>query len=87
MANPLTGWRVNPAEITTTGHDLRRPECVLAEKSGDLWCADLRGGVMHIRPDGSQEIDQSAQRRRTFRGPKPVDRRQWRILDAQRPLL
>ncbi len=71
MANPLTGWRVNPAEITTTGHDLRRPECVLAEKSGDLWCADLRGGVMHIRPDGSQESISPRNGGGPFAGPSP----------------
>ena len=56
MNNPLKGWQVDPAAITTTGVDLRRPECVLAEPSGDLWIADLRGGVMHIRPDGTQRL-------------------------------
>jgi gluconolactonase len=56
MANPLTGWRLDPAEITTTGTDLRRPECVLAEPAGTLWAADLRGGVLRIDPDGSQQV-------------------------------
>lgn len=56
MSNPLRGWRVDPAEITLTGHDLRRPECVLAQPSGDLWVADLRGGVLHIAPDGDQRV-------------------------------
>lgn len=71
MANPLKGWRVNPADITTVGHDLRRPECVLAEKTGDLWCADLRGGVMHIRPDGSQEVIAPRNGGGPFAGPNP----------------
>ena len=55
MRNPLLGWSVDPAEITLTGSGLRRPECVLAEPSGDLWVADLGGGVVRIRPDGGQE--------------------------------
>ncbi len=37
-------------------HDLQRPECILAERDGTLWSADARGGVVHIRPDGNQEI-------------------------------
>jgi sugar lactone lactonase YvrE len=53
--NPLVGFAVSRADITLTGTGLRRPECVLAQPSGDLWVADLGGGVVHIRPDGSQE--------------------------------
>ena len=56
MSNPLKGWSVNPAEITLTGTGLRRPECVLAQPSGDLWIADLGGGVVHIAPDGDQSV-------------------------------
>lgn len=56
MNNPLAGWKVDPAEITLTGSGLRRPECVLASPSGDLWIADLGGGVCHIAPDGHQEV-------------------------------
>jgi gluconolactonase len=56
VTNPLRGWAVDPAEITLTGTGLRRPECVLAQPSGDLWVADLRGGVVHIAPDGHQEL-------------------------------
>ena len=56
MSNPLHGWSVDPAEITLTGIDLRRPECVLAQPSGDLWAADLRGGVVHIAADGAQTV-------------------------------
>jgi gluconolactonase len=54
--NPLIGWQVDPATIRTIGHDLSRPECILAEADGSLWSADGRGGVMHIRPDGSQQL-------------------------------
>ena len=56
MSNPLYGWRLDPADISTTGIDLRRPECVLAERNGTLWAADLRGGVLRIDPDGSQHV-------------------------------
>jgi gluconolactonase len=54
-SNPLVGWSLDPADITLTGTGLRRPECVLAQPSGDLWVADLGGGVVLIRPDGRQE--------------------------------
>jgi hypothetical protein len=33
-----------------------RPECVLANAAGDLFTADWRGGVAHLRPDGSQVL-------------------------------
>ncbi|MBW8637783.1 SMP-30/gluconolactonase/LRE family protein [Hoeflea sp. WL0058] len=54
--NPIKGFVVDPAEIRTIGHDLQRPECILAEPDGSLWSADARGGVVHIFPDGRQEI-------------------------------
>jgi len=38
------------------GSGLVRPECVLANATGDLYSADWRGGVAHIRPDGSQAL-------------------------------
>lgn len=31
------------------GSGLHRPECVLATATGDLYCADWRGGVAHLR--------------------------------------
>lgn len=38
------------------GAGLSRPECVLATRRGDLFTADWRGGVAHLRPDGSQAL-------------------------------
>jgi sugar lactone lactonase YvrE len=38
------------------GSGLVRPECVLANAAGDLYTADWRGGVAHIRPNGSQAL-------------------------------
>lgn len=42
--------------VQWVGAGLVRPECVLATASGDLFTADWRGGVAHIRPDGSQDL-------------------------------
>ncbi len=53
--NPMLGFRVDPSEIRYIGHDLQRPECILAEPDGTLWAADARGGVVKILPDGRQE--------------------------------
>lgn len=55
-ANPLLGWTVDRSTIRTLGTDLQRPECILAESDGTLWSADARGGVMCIRPDGTQSL-------------------------------
>ncbi|CAN0358666.1 unnamed protein product, partial [Phaeothamnion confervicola] len=44
------------ASLAFTGSDLVRPECVLATATGDLYCADWRGGVAHLRPDGSRAL-------------------------------
>lgn len=54
--NPLSGFQVDRADIQYIGHDLQRPECILAEPDGTLWSADARGGVVKILPNGSQKI-------------------------------
>ena len=54
--NPLANFRVDPAAVSRIGHELQRPECVLAERDGTLWAADARGGVMRIASDGSQQL-------------------------------
>ncbi len=56
MTNPLDGFTVNRADIGYVGHDLQRPECILAEPDGTLWSADARGGVMRIAQDGTQRF-------------------------------
>ena len=56
IANPLKDWRLDRANVRTIGHDLQRPECILAERDGTLWSADARGGVMRINPDGAQQL-------------------------------
>ena len=54
--NPLDGFTVDRASIRYIGHDLQRPECILAEPDGTLWSADARGGVMRIAADGTQTM-------------------------------
>jgi gluconolactonase len=56
VTNPLRGWRVDRSSIAFVGHDLQRPECILAEPDGTLWTADARGGVVRIDPDGTQTL-------------------------------
>lgn len=55
-SNPIDGFRIDRDSITYVGRELQRPECVLAERDGSLWSADARGGVVHIRTDGSQSL-------------------------------
>lgn len=54
--NPIDGFTVTKDDLWFVGHDLQRPECILAEPDGSLWSADARGGVVHIRPDGTQAL-------------------------------
>ncbi|PZN98847.1 MAG: hypothetical protein DCF30_13155 [Hyphomicrobiales bacterium] len=44
------------SEVSLLGEGLVRPECVLATKAGDLYTADWRGGVAHLKPDGTQAL-------------------------------
>jgi hypothetical protein len=69
--NPLHGWQVDRARIRTVGHDLQRPECILAERDGTLWAADARGGGGGGAPGGTPA-------RGAPRGPPPpTARRPW----------
>src|SRR5215467_9601606 len=52
--NPLDGFEIDRSRLKYIGSDLQRPECILAERDGTLWSADARGGVVQIRPDGTQ---------------------------------
>src|SRR5215472_3772856 len=54
--NPILDFGIDKDKLQYVGHDLQRPECILAERDGVLWSADARGGVMRIAPDGSQNI-------------------------------
>lgn len=54
--NPILDFDIDTSAIRYVGHDLQRPECILAEPDGTLWSADARGGVVRIHRDGSQQI-------------------------------
>ena len=54
--NPILDFDIDTSAIRYVGHDLQRPECILAEPDGTLWSADARGGVVRIDQDGSQQI-------------------------------
>jgi len=53
-AIPIKKFRLDLSELTYTGHDLVRPESILAKPNGTLWVSDGRGGVTRIDPDGQQ---------------------------------
>jgi gluconolactonase len=54
--NPILDFGIDKSSMGYVGHDLQRPECILAERDGTLWSADARGGVVRISPDGDQSI-------------------------------
>ncbi len=54
--NPIKDFEIDKSAIRYIGHDLQRPECILAERDGTLWAADARGGVARLQPDGTQTI-------------------------------
>ena len=54
--NPILDFQIDRHSIQFVGHDLQRPECILAEPDGTLWSADARGGVVRMTPDGQQRI-------------------------------
>ena len=52
---PIKEFRLNLSDLTYTGHDLVRPESIIAQPDGTLWTSDGRGGITRIHPDGNQE--------------------------------
>jgi sugar lactone lactonase YvrE len=54
--NPTLDFGIDQSAVRYAGHDLQRPECILAEPDGTLWSADARGGVMRTAGDGTQRI-------------------------------
>ena len=53
---PIKEFRLELSELTYTGHDLVRPESILAQPNGTLWISDGRGGVTRLDPDGQQQF-------------------------------
>lgn len=57
LANTATGETLPALDaLGVRGSGLVRPECVLATSAGDTYCSDFRGGVTHLRADGSQAL-------------------------------
>ena len=54
--NPVLNFEIDKSRIQYIGKDLQRPECILAERDGTLWSADARGGVVQLKPNGTQQI-------------------------------
>lgn len=54
--NAVETQRFHLDDVQWVGQGLHRPECVLATATGELYCSDWRGGVMHISADGDQRL-------------------------------
>lgn len=52
----MSDFSISLDDVRFVGKDLCRPECVLCTAAGDLFTADWRGGITHLRPDGSQTL-------------------------------
>jgi gluconolactonase len=53
---PIKEFRLDLSDFTFTGHDLVRPESIIAQRDGTLWVSDGRGGVTRIDADGEQHF-------------------------------
>src|SRR5579859_6566761 len=53
---PIKEFRLDLSELTFTGHDLVRPESIIAQRDGTLWVSDGRGGITRIAADGQQQF-------------------------------
>jgi gluconolactonase len=51
----IAKFKLETDSFRSIGHDLSRPECIIAEPDGTLWISDDRAAVTCIRPDGSQQ--------------------------------
>jgi gluconolactonase len=56
LSNPILDFGIDRDALQYVGHDLQRPECILAERDGTLWSADARGGVVRIDSGGRQHL-------------------------------
>lgn len=66
--NPILDFGIDTASIRYIGHDLQRPECILAERDGTLWSADARGGVVRLDAAGQTIITQQQSAHFTLAG-------------------
>lgn len=55
-AVPIKEFRLDLGDLSYTGHDLVRPESVVAQPDGTLWISDGRGGVTRLDAHGDQQF-------------------------------
>ena len=53
---PIKEFRLALSDLAFTGHDLVRPESIIARPDGTLLVSDGRGGITRVDPDGSQHF-------------------------------
>ncbi len=53
---PIKEFQLALSDLNFKGHDLVRPESIIAQPNGTLWTSDGRGGVTRINPDGTQQF-------------------------------
>ncbi len=53
---PISEFRLELSDLSFTGHDLVRPESIIAQQDGTLLTSDGRGGITRISPNGEQEF-------------------------------
>ena len=51
-----TTFRITLSDLQFLGRDLARPECVVTTATGDVYVSDKRGGIVHLAPDGRQNL-------------------------------
>lgn len=54
--HPILDFGIEKFTLRYAGSDLQPQKCIPAERDGTLWSANACGGVMQIRPDGSQTL-------------------------------
>jgi hypothetical protein len=52
----MTTPTVTLSDLQFIGRDLARPECVVTTATGDVYVSDKRGGIVHLMPDGRQNL-------------------------------
>jgi hypothetical protein len=52
----MTTFKVTLSDLRFVGQDLARPECVATTATGDVYISDKRGGIVHLMPDGRQNL-------------------------------
>jgi sugar lactone lactonase YvrE len=53
---PIQEFRLDLKDLTFTGHDLVRPESIIAQRDGTLLVSDGRGGITRITTGGEQQF-------------------------------